>query len=242
MHNSFEIDLLVKKAYSLFSVYRFGHTVAVHHGVCCLSNEDIQSLKATPIKAIDRRLVYEYLDAEEENDAYAVAYQIKFLLPKILELLVQGEYIHHSIECILKKCHFHLASAWNNQEIDFMNDFALCFFKAKIMSFDLNTKVDDYLVMFHHGGLNIKPLLYEWFTLLNNPDALLNLLSVVYFNFENDTYTQYFADEKMCLIMHEWMEHLKTNDLFISALIETLATNPYYHQYQSMIETVFERL
>lgn len=242
MFNTSEINQLINQSYALFSTYSFGNIVAVHHGNCCLSHEDAVLLKTTPVKEINRRLIYEYLDASEDHDQHALALQIKYLLPRILDLLVKDEHIHHSAECILDKCRFNLSAVWKDQEIEFMNRFALCFFRLKILVFDDTDQVDSYLIMFHKGGLNIQPLLDEWLKHLHISNALLNLLYILYYHFDQGVYRQSFADEKLIQLMQNWANKLRNNEIFVTAIIDVLTSNTIYCQYQYIIESVFEEL
>lgn len=242
MQISVEINSLLQEAYLLFSSYVFGDTVAVHYGMCCLSNKDAQLLKTKSIKEIDRHLIYEYLDAEEENDQYALALQVKFLLPKILEFLVQGESIHHSYECIFDKCRFNLTSVWKSSEIELMNRFALCFFKLKMMVIDEHNSIDSFIIMFHRGGLNVQPLLEEWLKYTTNHQSLINLISMLYYNFKNENFTQPFADESLIKIMNKWYKHLKNNDFIIKEIVENLTSHEIYPQYCFMIDSIFDQL
>lgn len=237
-----ELQKIVEDAYCLFSSYSFGNIVAVHHGICCLTEEDVQLLKSSSIEAIDRRLIYEYLDAGEELDQYALALQLKYLLPKILALLVDNQYIHHSYECIFDKCRFNLNTVWKTPEIELMNQFALCFFNAKIMQLDEINSIDNYMIMFHRSGLNIQPLLDEWLRHLYTPIPLINLISMLYYDFDHMTYNQAFADEKLIRMMNAWKNQLINNETFVNAIIDVLTSHQIYPQYQYMIDSVFEQL
>ncbi|WP_416178150.1 hypothetical protein [Acinetobacter sp. SEK541] len=81
-------------------------------------------------------------------DKFALAQQIKHLLPKILELLIQGENLSHSTEIILNKCYFNLENAWKTKEIQFMQKFTLAFFQYKAIYFDENYSLDEYITIF----------------------------------------------------------------------------------------------
>lgn len=145
MNDATELKALIEEAYLLFSSYSMGNHIAVcHEFVCCLGNDDAELLKTLPIQQVDRRLIYEYLDAAEGEDPIALAVQTKHLLPKILELLVQGEYIRHCYECIFDKCRFNL-NVWNTEEIEFMQRFAQCYFQMQLMKFEETESVDQLI-------------------------------------------------------------------------------------------------
>lgn len=120
-----------------------------------------------------------------------MAVQTKHLLPKILELLVQGEYIRHCYECIFDKCRFNL-NVWNTEEIEFMQRFAQCYFQMQLMKFEETESVDQFIIMFDLAGLDIRPLLKTWEQHFNHPTALLNLIQMLHYDFSNDSYDQAF--------------------------------------------------
>ena len=173
MNDATELKALIEEAYSLFSSYSMGNHIAVcHEFICCLGSDDADLLKTLPIQQVDRRLIYEYLDAGEGEYPIALAVQIKHLLPKILELLVKDEYIHHSHECIFDKCRFNL-KVWTVDEIEFMQRFAQCYFRMQLMKFEETESVDQFIIMFHLSGLDILPLLKIWEQYLDQPTVLL---------------------------------------------------------------------
>lgn len=47
------------------------HIAVCHEFVCCLGSDDAELLKTLPIQQVDRRLIYEYLDAAEGEDPIA---------------------------------------------------------------------------------------------------------------------------------------------------------------------------
>ncbi|WP_436897796.1 hypothetical protein [Acinetobacter gyllenbergii] len=96
-----DLKNLITEAYQLFSSYLMGDQFEVCYGTCCLQTADGELLKRLPVAQLNCRLIYEYLDAAESMDKFALAQQIKHLLPKILELLIQGENLSHSTEIIL---------------------------------------------------------------------------------------------------------------------------------------------
>ena len=173
-----ELKLLVDQAYSLFSSYSFGKIVAVHHGICCLKENEVISFKTLPINMLSRDLIFNYLDAEEEDNRITLIIQMKYLMPRILELITQNEHIAHSPEISLDKCHCDFEHAWTSLEIDFIQQFALCFFKEKLTYFIEGSHADTHIIMFYRAGLNILPLLNYWKNSLHNTNSMLNLLAL----------------------------------------------------------------
>ena len=237
-----ELRLLADEAYVKFSSYRFGSQSAVHAGICCLSDEEVNQLKKLPIHQVSRSLIHNYLDAGEESDKDALSKQIKYLLPRILELLIEDEYIHHSYECIFDKFRLKNSEVWNKQEIDFMNQFALSFFKSKLFNYDEFNNVSSYLIMFHRAGLDIQILLDSWLLLTSNEIALQNLIKFIYETFPEKSFQNFFADESLVSLMNHWMSKLKSNEVFINALIQYISTDHPFTQDRYMAEVIFDQL
>lgn len=242
MNYESELKALVEEAYSLFSSYPMGHNIAVcHTSFCCLGSDDAELLKILPIQNVDRRLIYEYLDACEGEDPIALAIQTKHLLPKILELLVQGEHIRHSNECIFNKCRFNL-DVWKTNEIEFMQRFALCYFQMQLTKFEESESIDQFIIMFHLAGLDIRPLLKAWEENLDALIPMLNLIQTLHYDFEEYGYDSAFSDKKMIKIMNEWLEKLRTNELLINALVEVVRSNDIPQKYKYMYDSAFDQL
>ena len=166
-----QLQALIDEAYHLFKGYPMGGAMAVCNGCgCCLQERDARLLQSTAIKKVDRRLIYEYLDAAVADDDLLIR-QMKHLLPRVLELLVQGEYLRHSTEIILDKCHCDRAEYWTAKEIDFLQRFAQDYLQWVCESNNQANTLDDVVLMFHLAGLDIEPLLTCWESMLGNPKA-----------------------------------------------------------------------
>lgn len=242
MNTPHELRLLVDAAYEKFSCYHFGSQSAVHASICCLSDEEVNQLKNLPIHQVSRSLIHSYLDAGEESDKDTLSKQMKYLLPRILELLIEDEYIHHSYECIFDKFRLKNSKVWSKQEIDFMNQFALTFFKSKLLDYDEFNNVSSYLIMFYRAGLDIQILLDAWLVLTSNQFALQNLVKFIYENFPKNSFKNAFADTAFVSLMNHWMSKLKSNELFINALIQYISTEHPFPPDRYIAEIIFDQL
>ncbi|MDQ9020239.1 hypothetical protein RFI02_03870 [Acinetobacter sichuanensis] len=240
MNYETELKALVEEAYSLFSSYSIGEKIEA----CCghyMTMEDCELLLTLPLAQIDQRLISQYLFAAESTDVYAISQQMKYLLPRILESLINNEYIHHCHEDTLTKCHFYL-DIWTDIEFEFMQRFALCYFQMQLMKFTETTSVTQHVLMFHLAGLDIRPLLIIWEENLNVPTPMLNLIQTLHYDFEEYGYDSAFSDKKMIKIMNEWLEKLRTNELLINALVEVVGSNDIPQEYQYIYDSAFDQL
>ena len=90
--------------------------------------------------------------------------ELRYFLPRMLELLSQGEILYIDEGFSLSKCHFEHTHIWKEEEIAFMERFAKAFFDEVLEeeSPDLCDSVEDWLVCFGLSGLSIAPLLDTW--------------------------------------------------------------------------------
>lgn len=241
MNYETELKALVEEAYSLFSSYSIGEKIEACCGHC-MAMEDCELLLTLPLAQIDQRLISQYLFAAESTDVYAISQQMKYLLPKILDFVVQEIDLCHSKEIVFSRCYINEENVWKTQEIDFLQRFALCHFQKQLSQFEEIDPVDEYICMFYSAGLNITPLLDAWEKVLNQPIPMLNLIQTLKFNFKNGIYDQAFADENLIRIMNEWLEKLRTNELLINALVEVVARNDIPPEYQYMYDSAFDQL
>ena len=241
MNDATELKALIDEAYSLFSSYSIGSKIEACCGHCMVM-EDCELLLTLPLEQIDHRLIYQYLNAAETNDEYAISQQMKYLLPKILDYLAQDLKICHSNEINLRNCHTQLKNAWLAEEIEFMQRFAQCYFQMQLMKFEETEPVDQFIIMFHLGGLDILPLLKIWEQYLDQPTALLNLIQTLHYDFSDNGYDYPFANEQLISTMNQWLKELRTNKTLINALVKTVERNDIPPEYQYMYDSAFDQL
>lgn len=217
-----DLKTLIKQAYELFSSYTLGDTFQVCYGNCCLQMSDGELIKTLAVDQLELRLIYEYLAAAQSNDIYALAQQMKYFVPRILDLLVDGEQVTHSIEISLNKCHMDYDGAWEKEELKFMQKFALDFFEYQALQCDPINLLDEYVIMFHLTGMNIQFLLDKWLELLKHHSALISLARMLSYHFSEGFYTESFAEQDLKYQMSLWIKEPliqnKILDHFLNAL------------------------
>lgn len=241
MNDATELKALVEEAYLLFSSYKIGSKIEACCGHC-MAMEDCELLLTLPLEQLDHRLIYQYLNAAETNDQYAISQQMKYLLPKILDFLAQDLKICHSNEINLRNCHIQLKNAWLAEEIEFMQRFAQCYFQMQLMKFEEMEPIDQFIIMFDLAELDIRPLLKTWEQHFNHPTALLNLIQMLHYDFSNNRYDSAFADDKLISTMNQWLKELRTNEILINALTKTVECNDIPPEYQYMYDSAFDQL
>ena len=237
MNDATELKALIKEAYSLFSSYSFGTNFEVCYGCCCLQLEDGKLIQTTALKRLDRRLIFEYLDAAESHDKFALAQQMKYLLPRILELLVEDQYLRHSTEITLNKCHLNEPNAWKKAEIEFMHKFALTFFKYQTLNINCTNHLGDFIIMFHIAGLNIQSLLDKWIALLQHPSALIKLATLLDYDFNDGFYNQAFAEDELKKQMNQWIQTPSIQNTILQHFTNALDDEAFSEEDKTLINS-----
>lgn len=237
-----QLQALIDEAYHLFKGYPMGGAMAVCNGCgCCLQERDAKLLQMTAIKKVDRRLIHEYLDAAVADDDLLIK-QMKHLLPRVLELLVQGEYIRHSTEITLDKCHCDRAEYWTAKEIDFMQRFALVYLQWVCESNDQEATLDELVLMFHIAGLDIQPLLMLWQALFSKPKALRDALNMVVYHTSKGRYSNAFADYDVAVAISEWLAKPEVKVVLVDHILDDQQASKRSEEEQWLYELAFDYL
>lgn len=237
-----QLQALIDEAYHLFKGYPMGGAMAVCHGCgCCLQESDVKLLQSTAIKKVDRRLIYEYLDAAVADDDLLIR-QMKHLLPRVLELLVQGEYLRHSTEIILDKCHCDRAEYWPAKEIDFLQRFALVYLQWVCESNGQDITLDEVVLMFHIAGLDIQPLQMKWQVLFIKPKALRDALNIVIYHTSKGRYSNAFADHAVSVAISDWFAKPEVKAILVEYILDDQQASKRSEEEQWLYELAFDYL
>jgi hypothetical protein len=85
-----ELDAIIADAYDVFGRYRIGDTLTVCHCTCCMTPEVERELVKTPLREIPADLLAEYTNSAHDWDDGPVAREMRYFLPRYLELIAQG--------------------------------------------------------------------------------------------------------------------------------------------------------
>lgn len=209
---------LITEAYALFAGYDMGEGLAVCSGHdCCLHPYAAELLRNTPVQQLERQLVYDFLDASETDDITLLIQQMKHLLPRILELIVQGEYL--GMEFALYKCKCD-SGLWLEQEINFLQRFALAYFASKCTDDEIEADavLEDTVLMFHLAGLDVWPLLKQWQAVIDQAGPFNNFVFMLMCNFETGRFESAYEEEDLNRKMTDWI----SEDDFKSSMRQVL--------------------
>lgn len=214
-----QLQALIDEAYCLFKDYEMGEGIAVcsGHG-CCLHPHDADLLRGTPVQQLELRLIYEFLNASEAEDIPLLVQQMKHLILRILELMIQGEYLGTGFALSKCKCG---SGLWLEQEIDFLQRFASAYFASKCTDDDIETDavLEDTVLMFHLAGLDVWPLLKQWQAVIDQAGPFNNFIFMLMCNFETGSFESAYEEEDLNRKMTDWI----SEDGFKSSIQQVLA-------------------
>lgn len=175
-----QLQAHIQMAYALFSHYQFGEQSGVCTA-CCLRAENLYILQTTHLKAIPVKAIYDYLEAAGGYDNNIMILQMKYLLPRILELFLQGHVLRHGYEVIFDKLHCDLTEFWETDEIAFLQTFFLDFFTDEMFRQNAEFEFETMWIMVHEAGLDFIPLLNQWLENLSHPIVLIKTAEWIQF-------------------------------------------------------------
>lgn len=86
-----ELAGVVEEAYAEFSPYSIGSALVVCHCNACMDLATERRLVATPLREIDARLLSEYTNSAHPWDDGQVAREMRYFLPRYLELIARND-------------------------------------------------------------------------------------------------------------------------------------------------------
>lgn len=157
----------VEKLYAVFKPYAAPQHMLDVCTHCCMDAELEVEMRKLPLRQLTARHFYQY-NGSAKSDPQPVD-EIKYLLPRMLELLAAGAEIHHSTELFLDRLGNCPADAFSPAEYAAINAFALAYFAHGLNQHPWQSAgrhpVDETfvaLLMFDIGGVDLQPLLDYW--------------------------------------------------------------------------------
>lgn len=229
-----EMALIIERAYRLFQRYPVPQKFDICTS-CCVSQEDEQALYHTPVRKLSFRLMNEYSWSAKEQEQRPD--EVRYLLPRLLELIAHGEYPGISEEICLERVGRAEPDSWLPEERQLLVDFAHQLLNDLLDNAESSSTLewlDTLLAMFHHGGFDIPALL----TLISQRPGYYSIASLaVYLVTERDggCVTNPFIsnDQQLNTAINQWIEQNKQRlSELATAAIEsepTTLTNDMYY-------------
>ncbi|PIE47566.1 MAG: hypothetical protein CSA42_03115 [Gammaproteobacteria bacterium] len=231
-----KLDTLINEAYRLFSPYQLGTTLAVCTCNCCLLEISAKNLRTVKLRELDKDTIYDYLDAVESASEETIINQIRYLLPRILQFLIEGKEIRHSVELTLDKLHCD-NPLWRKDEIQFLQKFAQCYFQQKLNSSDFY-HIIEIVVMFDNAKLE-NTCLDELFHVIlknaHNPKVIDEMLGVIPYGNINC-----FASDELNAKVAHFIHSDNFKNAFINAILRNVDNPNLTEDEKNFYEVAFD--
>lgn len=226
-----ELDAAVQDLYAVFGGYpapAFPLDVCL---ACCVDGQVERELRELPLRSLTARHFYQY-NGSAKGTVQPVG-ELKYLLPRLFELLAQGAELHHSTELYLDRlgrCDPQVFSPVERAAID---RFALAHFRAGLAQWPSSLKTlfmgetaFSILLMWDIGGVDVSPLLVHWLADASDA-ATLHYIDASHWDFWSGGggFANAFASERTPLngLLNGWMNQASHRRVFaerILALVE----------------------
>lgn len=155
MHPSAAMQKIIERAYQTFQLYPLPQQFNICVP-CCVSEDDARALRHTPLRELSAKVLQEWNFSAHLSQPNRD--EVRYLVPRLLELLAQGECLSITEELNLKRVGEAHPESWKPEEFAILCDFSRQFICDLLSNEELN-ELSVWLVMFHFSGLSLAPLL-----------------------------------------------------------------------------------
>ncbi len=223
-----QLEEIIEYSYKLFEKYTIGSTLDVCKR-CCVSDADEAILINTPLREIsssDLRVGY---FASARSYSYQELLEMKYFLPRILELVSNFDIPCNSAEEVFLRLELHKPEYWTNKELQLLSDFSVEFFKKCLSYYPYSPDGDDistYLTMFAVANFQVKPLLDAWVATENIESTLqFKDFFIQEFNNQASTYFQSEEVEELNKTVSNWLNDAAVKNRFLGKIDKILSEN-----------------
>lgn len=167
-----KLQKIVEQTYKIFENYRIKGSLGVCK-VCCVTDEQEKLLISTPLRKLSLELLTVYNDSAKTE--FQNAEELKYFLPRMLELVAQLQFPSHSCEICLQRIGMVRKEEWKKEELELIQTFAEDFFEycLSITYLSRNSEsIDSILIMFDKAKIDIQHLLAIWLKQNNYESSL----------------------------------------------------------------------
>lgn len=201
------MENLIDKAYQTFAKYKLSEPLDVCTE-CCMSKSDAALLQRMNLKDASQELIYEYnTGACSEKTPIN---EVKYFLPKLMELAVNFNFPSHSCELTFKRLEPHDESEFEENEKEILNHFTKDYFLQCLKTYPLpeTETIDNIIVMLAKGRFNLDIVFKVWEENIFE-ESTLHLCSLYFDGFNgNPDYklVNTFSDEKTSEKVSKWLK------------------------------------
>lgn len=179
---------------------------------CCVSKNFEEELWRSNRFEVSTKAIYEYNSSAKGGYTLETASELKYFAPRIIELVLQEEEIHHSTELFFTRFAHIPYTAWNKEELNFFQKFADAYCVAiteekRPYGEDLTS----LLLMLSKLPINISKLLAYWMS----KKSISNLLLLA----------DFYLDELSYLKVNNAFAEKEFNDVIIDFMFDEKIIN-----------------
>lgn len=212
-----QIDQLIAELYVCYSHYvPFAITEGYFQRLIGMDN--IKELQTHPMHLIGAQAIKAYLQYIDGKPEILIP-QIKYLLPRIIELFDKGEEINTYLEMNFAEFQLNSTEWWNEREVQQIRTFAKLHFQKIIIEHDqvIYVPLEELLIMWTKAGLNTDFLFETWLQMSMYPKAITNYVHLLN-NFDGMKYSHPDAPNSFGKKIEAWALSLQVIDTFKSQL------------------------
>jgi hypothetical protein len=247
------LQAAVRRAYAVFGGWPApGHALNVCT-YCCMSEALEREMRSLALEDLSAHHFFEYCTGAM-GDMTQPADEVRYLLPRWLELVAAGEETHHSVELTLDRLGRCAPGTFTAQETGVLDEFMLALFDHHLD--EANPKVESsdplaLIIMAEKAGLNVAPLLQHWTNHAGLASTVLFVRSTYWEFWPEQQLSNAFAGDcpQLQAAIKAWLMSPATKAAFSAKLLqpEFLALvertpGHYTVPLALMVEAVFEHL
>ncbi len=220
------LNLAIDQLYAVFSIYKAPKDMLDVCLGCCMPEPLEKEMRTLPLAQLTVKHFYGYNDSAKS--LVQPAREIKYFVPRMLELLAQGAELHHSTELYLQRMGNCDPSEYCATERLAIDQFALAYFADGLSQFPTGknhrfagASAFDVLLMFNLGGVTLEPLLEYWLQ-TQDPASTLHYAESSYWDFWTTQKVQNaFAPDGgvFCEMVQSWMLNAQHRERFAQKLL-----------------------
>ena len=201
---------------------------------CCMDADLALQMSHLPLPQLTEKHFYQYNDSAKSQ--VQPADEIKYLAPRLLELLAEGARLHHSTELYLDRLGRCEPGSFSATEQAALQGFALAYFvqgleqwPAASDSLFQGDNAFTILLMWAYARVPLEPLLEHWLD-SGSDTSTLNFVDACYWDYvwnANQMGNAFAADQaEYRRTMEEWLNRPATKTRWAEKLMRLVDTGP----------------
>ena len=226
------LEAATQAVYQTFAKYQAPHGLLDVCTGCCMDAELEREMRCLPLRQLTREHFYQYNDSAKSQ--VQPADEIKYYLPRMLELLAQGARLHHSTEIYLDRLGRCLADAYSSDEKAAVLGYARAFFAEGLAQWEPDSEglfqgehAFSILLMWDYAGVSIQPLLGDWLA-DDREAATLNFVDSYYWEYwtNGGAISNAFAEAPFHAAMQAWLNDPQVKAAWAHKLLKLTEDGP----------------